>query len=121
MELHELEKKLFSEFPPVSTAEWEEKIKTDLKGADYEKKLIWKTDEGFSVKPYYRAEDLNDFQSTGYTDNINLSLKRNNDWIIREDISSLDVVEANRISLDAISKGAQAIGFLLMPLHHKKI
>ena len=35
--------KLFSEFPPVSTEKWEEVINKDLKGADYEKKLVWKT------------------------------------------------------------------------------
>ena len=50
--------KLFPEFPPVSTAEWEAKIMEDLKGADYQKKLIWKTPEGIDIKPYYRAEDL---------------------------------------------------------------
>ena len=50
--------KLFSEFPEVSTKEWEEVIAKDLKGADYEKKLVWKTLEGFNVRPYYRAEDL---------------------------------------------------------------
>ena len=50
--------KLFSEFPPVSTEKWEEVINKDLKGADYEKKLVWRTIEGFKVKPYYRAEDL---------------------------------------------------------------
>ncbi|MBA4182190.1 MAG: methylmalonyl-CoA mutase small subunit, partial [Anaerolinea sp.] len=46
-----------SEFPPVSTAEWEATIQADLKGADYEKRLVWKTDEGIAVRPYYRAED----------------------------------------------------------------
>jgi methylmalonyl-CoA mutase len=51
-------KKLFSEFPPVTTQQWEEQIMKDLKGADYEKKLIWKTNEGIAVKPYYTAEDL---------------------------------------------------------------
>ena len=51
-------KKLFEEFPPVSTQEWEEKIVKDLKGADYERKLIWRTNEGFQVRPYYRQEDL---------------------------------------------------------------
>ena len=50
--------KLFTEFPPVSTEKWEEVINKDLKGADYEKKLVWRTIEGFKVKPYYRAEDL---------------------------------------------------------------
>ena len=50
--------KLFSDFPPVSTQEWMDKIMVDLKGADFEKKLVWKTNEGFKVKPFYRQEDL---------------------------------------------------------------
>ena len=44
--------KLFAEFPPVSTEQWEAVITTDLKGADYERKLVWKTGEGFDVRPY---------------------------------------------------------------------
>ena len=36
------DKKLFAEFPPVTTEQWEEVINVDLKGADYEKKLVWK-------------------------------------------------------------------------------
>ena len=59
MSNNEPKEKLFNEFPPITTAEWEKKILSDLKGADYEKKLIWNTEEGFRVKPYYRAEDLN--------------------------------------------------------------
>lgn len=47
---------LLEDFPPVSTAEWEEAIRKDLKGADYEKRLVWKTEEGLAVRPYYRAE-----------------------------------------------------------------
>ena len=47
---------LREEFPPVSTAAWEEAIARDLKGADYDKRLVWKTDEGIAVRPYYRAE-----------------------------------------------------------------
>ena len=35
------EEKLFTEFPPVSTEQWEEVIKAVLKGADYHKKLVW--------------------------------------------------------------------------------
>ena len=52
------DQKLFSEFPPVSSESWNDVVNADLKGADYEKKLIWRTDEGFKVRPYYRAEDL---------------------------------------------------------------
>ncbi len=47
-----------AEFPPVPTEAWEAAIAKDLKGADYEKKLIWKLDDGIAVRPYYRREDL---------------------------------------------------------------
>jgi methylmalonyl-CoA mutase len=49
---------LGQDFPPVSTATWEAVILKDLKGADYEKRLVWRSDEGLSVRPYYRSENL---------------------------------------------------------------
>ncbi len=55
--------KLMAEFPPVTTEQWESVIREDLKGADYDKKLVWKTMEGISVKPYYRAEDLKNIEN----------------------------------------------------------
>lgn len=54
--------KLFSDFSPVSTEQWMEKVTADLKGADFEKKLVWRTNEGFKVKPFYRMEDLEAFE-----------------------------------------------------------
>ena len=35
-----------------------DKITADLKGADFNKKFVWKTGEGFDVMPFYRKEDL---------------------------------------------------------------
>jgi methylmalonyl-CoA mutase len=49
---------LLVDFPEVTTEEWMEVVKADLKGADFDKKLLWKTNEGFNVKPFYRAEDI---------------------------------------------------------------
>ena len=46
------------DFPPVSTETWEAAIAKDLKGADYDKKLVWRTEEGLAVRPYYRQEAL---------------------------------------------------------------
>src|SRR5450631_4244633 len=51
---------LGQDFPPVATATWEAAIKKDLKGSDYEKKLVWHSDEGLSVRPYYRSENIAD-------------------------------------------------------------
>jgi methylmalonyl-CoA mutase len=49
---------LGADFPPVPTAAWEAAIQKDLKGADYEKRLVWRTEEGLAVRPYYRSGDL---------------------------------------------------------------
>ena len=58
--------KLFGQFPPVSTAEWKEKVIADLKGADFDKKLVWRTNEGFNVQPMYRAEDIENLKEAGF-------------------------------------------------------
>lgn len=49
---------LGQEFSAVPTAAWEAVIAKDLKGADYDKKLVWRTEEGLAVRPYYRKENL---------------------------------------------------------------
>ena len=107
--------KLFSEFPPVPTEKWEEVIVKDLKGADYEKKLVWKTIEGFKVKPYYRAEDLEHIE---YLDSnpSQAPFTRgkhadNNVWDIRQDIKADSLAEANTLALEALNRGANSIGF----------
>ena len=106
--------KLFSEFPPVTTPEWEAVINADLKGADYEKKLIWQTLEGIKVKPYYRAEDLENISYLKANPNeapyVRGNKTVNNAWDIRQDIHTDDLVKANSIALDAIHRGATSIG-----------
>src|SRR5947209_19823319 len=56
---------LRSDFPPVSTDEWEAAIRRDLQGGDYDALLIWRTGEGIAVKPYYRREDLEKLSDMG--------------------------------------------------------
>ena len=48
---------MLADFPAISTKTWKEKIVADLKGADFDKKLVWRTTEGFNVQPFYRKED----------------------------------------------------------------
>ena len=55
--------KLFSEFQAPTTQEWLDKIEVDLKGADFQKRLVWRTNEGFNVQPFYRREDLKDLKT----------------------------------------------------------
>jgi methylmalonyl-CoA mutase len=106
--------KLFGEFPPVSTSDWESKINEDLKGADYSK-LIWKTIDGLNLKPYYRAEDLEaiPFLSClpGEFPFVRGSRTANNDWLIRQDINKKNPALANATALGAVEKGAESVGF----------
>jgi len=108
-------KKLFPEFSPVTTAEWESKITEDLKGADYSRKLIWKTNEGFDIKPYYREEDLADLtflgSQPGHYPFVRGSETKANRWEIRQDMDSVDPGEANFQAIDAIKRGATGINF----------
>lgn len=110
------EEKLFSQFPPVSTEKWEEVITTDLKGADYQKKLVWRTSEGFNVRPYYRAEDLEGIEYLGKKSGEFPYVRGNrcnNHWRIHQTIVVNDVKEANLAALRAIEAGADSIGFQL--------
>lgn len=107
--------KLFTEFPPVSTREWEEVINKDLKGAEYDKKLVWKTLEGFSVRPYYRAEDLEKLNNINVLPGdfpfIRGNQTTSNNWLIRQDFDASNSKEANAKAKDALAKGASAVGF----------
>ncbi len=107
--------KLFNEFAPVTTEQWEEVIQKDLKGADYEKKLVWRTDEGFKVRPYYRAEDLEDVAYLNalpgefpYTRGTKAD---NNAWEIVQTITEKCPVKANEAALASIAGGATMISF----------
>lgn len=108
--------KLFSEFPPVSTADWEAVITADLKGADYEKKLVWKTMEGFNVRPYYRAEDLKNLKHLGFLPAhypYVRGTKTNNRWLVRQDIDAANPKEANTKALKVLMRGVESLGFIV--------
>lgn len=114
--MNEKDIKLFSEFPPVSTEAWETQINTDLKGKDYDKTLIWRTNEGINVRPYYRDENLNglDFVGTlpGQFPYVRGNRKAGNNWLIRQDIEVNNPGEANLKALDITSKGVTSVGFV---------
>ena len=105
---------LLEEFPPVSTAEWEAAIARDLKGADYEKRLIWRSEEGLAVKPYYRAEDLKDLACMDAAPGAfpyRRGARATGDWRIREEIDAVNAETANREACAAVAAGAEGIAF----------
>lgn len=119
------QRNLFEQFPPVTTKEWIDKINADLKGADFSKKMVWKTGEGFDVMPFYRKEDL---EKLNFTDSFLPLVLRGgatatsrdkgvretgSQWLIRQNIKVYDYSEANKKALSILMKGIDSLGFII--------
>ena len=103
---------LFNHFNNTSPSAWKQKIQVDLKGADYNDTLLWKTDEGIVVKPFYTKEDR--------TNNVgnNTEFKFN----ISQSIYINDEKTVNYIAKNALEKGANAIEFIAeKPFDYKQL
>ncbi len=109
--------KLFSEFAPNTMQEWVDKVTVDLKGADFNKKLVWRTNEGFNVQPMYRLEDMKDLKNLdcfpGEFPYVRGNKKDSNDWYVRQDIVVENAAEANKKALDVLNRGVNSLGFVL--------
>ena len=92
---------LFEDFEFVSPKAWKQKIQADLKGADYNETLLWENEERITVRPFYTQEDR-----TNRT--INLPKKGFN---ICQTLFVDDEKVANKLALDALDRGANAIQF----------
>lgn len=108
---------LLADFPAISAKEWKDKIITDLKGADFDKKLVWRTPEGFNVQPFYRQEDLRGLKTTvsapGQFPYVR-GTRTNNEWAIRQNICACENVrKANKKALEVLNKGITSLGFCL--------
>ena len=109
--------KLFTEFSAPTTQEWLDKIEVDLKGADFQKRLVWKTNEGFSVQPFYRREDVEKLQTPNAMPDefpfVRGNKKDNNLWYVRQEIDASDAKTANAKALDILNKGIDSLSFTI--------
>lgn len=97
-----MSKSLFKEFEPVSLKEWKQKIQADLKGADYNETLIWKTNEGIDVKPVYHSDNFDELSNTKATT-----------FKICQTVYVPDAKNANLKAVEALGKGAESIKFVV--------
>lgn len=107
--------KLFSEFKAPTRQEWLDKIQVDLKGADFNKRLVWRTNEGFNVQPFYLKEDVDKLKTPeslpGEFPFVRGNKKNNNEWYVRQEIEATDAKEANIKALDILNKGIDSLSF----------
>ena len=111
------QKQLFNNFPPVSTKQWMDRITADLKGEDFNKKMVWKTAEGFSLMPFYREEDIKDLPAInslpGESPFLRGTSYDSSRWLVRQNILVEDYSEANRKAIEILMKGVDSIGFII--------
>ena len=100
-----MSKILFDQFESVSAKAWKQKIQLDLKGADYNKTLIWKSPERIDVKPFYHSDDIKDKDS--------FETSPISTWKICQDILVSDENLSNALAKNVIEKGAESIRFII--------
>lgn len=106
--------RLFSDFAPVSRQEWLDKIMVDLKGADFNKKLVWRTNEGFQVQPFYQRGDVENFPTEsalpGKYPFVRGNKTNDNNWLVRQNVKCGEAAETNRKVLDLLERGVDSLG-----------
>lgn len=100
-----MNKPLFGEFPEVSSKQWKQLIQFDLKGLDYNDTLIWKTNEGIDVKPFYHSDEFEGFPEISNT--------KETEWKICQTIFVADIQKSNQHAKEALNRGAESIKFIL--------
>ena len=94
---------LFDGFDAVSAKQWKQQIQFELKGADFNQALLWQSPEGINVKPFYHQDD--------FKDRFHPIPGQPQSWKIAQSVFIDDEKIANKIALDALKRGAEAIVF----------
>ncbi len=97
---------LFEEFESVSFEAWRECVERDLKGADFEKKLVHETLDGIALQPMYSPTDMP--QKAG-------PLRIDRGWLTREDVRETDPMLARSHIEAATQRGADEVSVRIFP------
>ncbi|WP_179375706.1 methylmalonyl-CoA mutase family protein [Winogradskyella wichelsiae] len=98
-------KPLFSEFSPVSKEQWMERVTVDLKGADFDRKLVWKNLTGIKIQPCYTIEDkITQLKNTGENSQTLVNYRT---------IAVTSVANGNKLALVAVQEGVNGLIFQL--------
>jgi len=101
---------LFKEFNPVTKKEWIDKANFDLKGASFDKKLVWKNLSKIDIQPFYNTEDQQEFlNNTGENSKLLINYRS---------IKVKSAKNGNKLAVKAVEEG---INGLLFDLNKKDV
>ena len=96
---------LFNEFQEISSKQWKQLIQFDLKGEDYNETLVWKTNEGIDVKPFYHPDEFKSFPEIPSTNSTQ--------WKICQSIFVADLQKSNKKAKAVLKRGAESLKFII--------
>lgn len=94
---------LFQEFEEVTAKQWKQKIQFELKGEDYNEKLVTKTRDGINIKPFYHADDILE----------TAKVPSPAQWDICEKIFVASEGKSNKKAVEVLKKGAESLWFII--------
>ncbi len=116
----ESELRLKDDFTPPTYDEWKEVVNVDLKGADFDKKLITKTYENINLNPIYTKKDLENLKFTenlagfeNYVRGFYAEGYLNEGWQIAQVLNTPDAEVFNEMIKYELERGLDAISFSL--------
>ncbi len=95
---------LFKDFQPISSKQWKQQIQFELKGEDYNEKLVWNSPEDIKVKPFYHKDELGDLFN---------NKPRTTTFKIGQNIFVQDLQKSISRAIDSINRGADSICFTI--------
>lgn len=95
--------KLFTDFDSVSAKAYKQKIQFDLKGGSYNDTLVWNSNEGIDIKPFYHSDDASSFSEVPDLPSS---------WYIGEDIFIQDSKVAATTANTIIEAGVETLCFI---------
>jgi len=96
-------KPLFTNFKPVTKQEWIDRVNIDLKGEDFNRKLVWKTLNKIDFQPFYTADEaLSYLPNTGENTHALINYRT---------IKVFSAEAGNQKALKAINEGVTGLIF----------
>lgn len=98
---------IFNEFPSFSKDDWKRLAANDLKDKDFEK-LIWRTEDGIDLDPFFTKDDLPNVAISGRT-RYYASPTVHEWWKYLQQIPSGDPKNLNKKILYGLNNGAEGV------------
>ncbi len=104
---------LFDDFPSVSKESWKKEAEKRISYKD----LIWHTEDGIEIEPFYTEEEARDFflgetRLPGEFPFVRGTGKKDNSWLLAEEIKLTTPKETRAAALAAIEGGADSLTFI---------